>query len=835
MRLLSCYIENFGNIRQRDYDFSDGLTAFCEQNGYGKTTLASFLKAMFYGMKSTTARDKEVGERERFYPFDGGKFGGNVTVEKDGTVYKIERFFSKKSATEDVVSVYREGTYLPKSEEIDLGKEFFGLDEQSFLRTVFINSDDTEVTATGDISRMLNEFVDDADFEGAIAALEKKKKEYKASRGNNDKISRQSNYISELKSSIENKQKISEGLSGKYALLNGLKEEVENLRVRQNAFVESNLEKQKWITYDSYRNDADESHKKLSFVRAKYPSGLPTEEEVQSLLDCAGGISLAKERLSASRMTEEKEERLEELKESFKDGFPTEEKLAFVNNLTSRKIRLDAEIDSLEATANSNADNRFLSGLPDGEEVEKYGKKLASLRELKEKKNNPVQPKSHKKLLLIPAILSVVLIGAGVGLWFVKVLIGGILLAVGAVSALVAAFLYFKGQINLVKAANDTSKNAEIAELENDIRSYLSRLGYFSLSGAEVDYNNLLRDIESYKISAEKRSENAAALKSRTDEREEVNSRIKEFLSLYGFAGENEQAELGELNRLIAEYRALNDEKEGAGARAAACNSEIKTYADRAIDILSKYDVAPDENLVGQAREIDADRKEYDRLIRSFQELDRRAVNYRAENKLTARPANTADDGGEVKELLDRKMDELTRLGRDIDEDESATEKLNELKEELVSAEEELQELKSRYELIKKTAYLLEKAETALKDRYIRPIKESFLKYGAALEKALGEKVTMDKEFKVYFEHSGENRSDAHLSAGQKSLCTLCLRLALIDNMYKDDRPFIIMDDPFVHLDAEHMNRARALLAELASERQIIYFCCHSSRSFNGV
>ena len=129
----------------------------------------------------------------------------------------------------------------------------------------------------------------------------------------------------------------------------------------------------------------------------------------------------------------------------------------------------------------------------------------------------------------------------------------------------------------------------------------------------------------------------------------------------------------------------------------------------------------------------------------------------------------------------------------------------------------------------------MEKAEANLKDKYIRPIKERFLKYGAMLEKALGEKVTMDKQFRVYFERSGENRSDAHLSAGQKSLCTLCLRLALIDNMYKDDAPFIIMDDPFVHLDAEHMNRARTLLAELSKERQIIYFCCHQARNLNVV
>ena len=130
MKLKSCYVENFGNIKQRNFDFSGELTSYCEHNGYGKTTLAGFLKAMFYGLKQTTARDKELGERARFYPFEGGKFGGNITVEKDGDIYKIERFFGKKSATEDTLAVYRNGKPITTTE--DLGKEFFGLDEQSF-------------------------------------------------------------------------------------------------------------------------------------------------------------------------------------------------------------------------------------------------------------------------------------------------------------------------------------------------------------------------------------------------------------------------------------------------------------------------------------------------------------------------------------------------------------------------------------------------------------------------------------------------------------------------------------------------------------------------------
>ena len=43
MKLLSCYVEGFGNLKKREYTF-DGLTVLTRENGAGKTTLASFIK-----------------------------------------------------------------------------------------------------------------------------------------------------------------------------------------------------------------------------------------------------------------------------------------------------------------------------------------------------------------------------------------------------------------------------------------------------------------------------------------------------------------------------------------------------------------------------------------------------------------------------------------------------------------------------------------------------------------------------------------------------------------------------------------------------------------------
>ena len=75
MKLLSYYIENYGKIHDQDGNFSEGITSYCEQNGFGKSTLVSFLKAMFYGLSSYTAATKGFVDRLHYYPFSGGKFG----------------------------------------------------------------------------------------------------------------------------------------------------------------------------------------------------------------------------------------------------------------------------------------------------------------------------------------------------------------------------------------------------------------------------------------------------------------------------------------------------------------------------------------------------------------------------------------------------------------------------------------------------------------------------------------------------------------------------------------------------------------------------------------
>ena len=98
MKLLRCHIENFGVLSNFDYTFSDGLNVICRENGFGKSTLAAFLKAMFYGLPRTGTRSLAGNDRKRYEPWQGGVFGGFLEFTYQEASYRVTRTFGKTAA-----------------------------------------------------------------------------------------------------------------------------------------------------------------------------------------------------------------------------------------------------------------------------------------------------------------------------------------------------------------------------------------------------------------------------------------------------------------------------------------------------------------------------------------------------------------------------------------------------------------------------------------------------------------------------------------------------------------------------------------------------------------
>ena len=89
----------------------------------------------------------------------------------------------------------------------------------------------------------------------------------------------------------------------------------------------------------------------------------------------------------------------------------------------------------------------------------------------------------------------------------------------------------------------------------------------------------------------------------------------------------------------------------------------------------------------------------------------------------------------------------------------------------------------------------------------------------------------MDSELSVQLERGWQGRELAYFSAGYVDMVQLCMRLALVDALFEQAQPLLILDDPFVNLDDAHTRRALELLHRLSADHQILYLVCNSSRA----
>ncbi|MBQ6889833.1 MAG: AAA family ATPase [Oscillospiraceae bacterium] len=195
-----------------------------------------------------------------------------------------------------------------------------------------------------------------------------------------------------------------------------------------------------------------------------------------------------------------------------------------------------------------------------------------------------------------------------------------------------------------------------------------------------------------------------------------------------------------------------------------------------------------------------------------------------------AMPQLTADPA-QLSRSLAAKRPQLANLQRQIMDTEYRLEDLADCHIRLEEAREQEQALQRQHKLLCAARDCLASAEQALKARHIDPVRSRFDFYADALEDALGAKVALDKDFGLYLQEKGAQYPDRHLSAGQRAVVALCLRLALLDNLYPGDKGPIILDDPFVFLDGEHLEKAKALVRQLSEHWQILYFTCHESRT----
>jgi energy-coupling factor transporter ATP-binding protein EcfA2 len=844
MKLISARIENFGKLKGVDVNFSERITQIFEANGSGKTTLASFIKAMFYGLPPIRANSKDFNDRKHFYPFDGGKFGGSLNFEWKGEKFRIERFFDRKSDTEDSLTVYKNG--MPFSGfGANIGMAVFGLDITSFERTVFINSESIDICATSGIGAKLNNFFDSDDntntYENAITNLENAKRRLKAVRGNNDLISLQTGKISSLKFEIANLENCEKALGDYYTALNKLKAEILAGEEREKAQNKRKVLAEKWNVYNTYMARVCEYRSAEKNFLAKYPKGLPNAEEVKKIkADGERALSIQSQNLG-SEFSPRKEEQLKDLSQKFSQGTPSKteledmkgdiEKLSIAENKAKNYTENIGENEKivLQKFAQNPPSQRDIMGAT--EKVERY--KLLD-EQLKQRactlpENKGSVKNSGGKSLIFAIIFALVAV-FGVALIFVNLIAGIAVTLLGVFGFVISTLIMLKRGGNANTPADGSALRAELVGCEDKIHEFLVPFGYYSASGVVYDFAKFCDDYKLYCTLLDRE-------KAKRDERAKVNSQIEGmharldiFFSRFGLSEGSFQDRYISLCADIERFVSLRAEKDSHTSEGELRNRELNNLLLHIQEILKKYNISLRQDFKSQIEELLIDCSNFTRLEESISREVREAENYKKINSLGDMPELTGVDDG-LSEKLNRARHDLAVIEGQIADTESMVERLDEKRSQLETEEGILSEYRERYKILNGAIEGLKRAEQNLQDRYIAPIRDRFLKYSSALESALGEKIIMGRDYGISFERGGELRSDRHLSSGQRSLCALCFRLALIDNIFAGQKPFVIMDDPFVNLDAEHLKRTSALLSKLSQDTQIVYLTCHNSRT----
>jgi DNA repair exonuclease SbcCD ATPase subunit len=252
MKIKSLHIENFGKLSGLDIQFDANLTEICRQNGWGKSTLSIFLKAMFYGMAKKGNNRAYNSERSKFKPWQSGIYGGYVIFEVEDKAYRVTRTFADTPEGDTFELVDLATGLKSKDYSKEIGQELFGVGVETFEITAFFPqsnfasgmTDEMRVNMTG-----LNKFENDLEnLASAQKVISLHLREIKQNKPKQTDIDRTKRAINDCERLIKVQKQESEELEKEVEKLQSSLTEksdlIKSLRAKQEKFRSAQQDKQ---------------------------------------------------------------------------------------------------------------------------------------------------------------------------------------------------------------------------------------------------------------------------------------------------------------------------------------------------------------------------------------------------------------------------------------------------------------------------------------------------------------------------------------------------------------------------------------------------------------
>lgn len=869
MEIVKIHINNFGKFHNVDIDLKEGVNSFLYENGWGKTTLSVFIKSMFYGMEYTKVKDIERNERDKYFPWQGGVYGGSMIFCQNGKEYLVNRTFGLKKNEDTFELRDLKTNKISNDFSEDLGTEIFGINRDSYARSVFVTLKDSPV-GSADITAKLNNLVESGDisnFEEAAETLEKKAKGlHGRNRGTGEipaiqqKIDANRNYIEEIDSKLKENATYEEKVSV-------IQKEILELKKQQESVAEQISVCAKFegkTRYEQLKNDLKKSENERKSLCDFFNGQIPDEETVKKIDLISNNYTTIESNIKNQSASQSEKDSYEALKNYFAGDIPTKSQIEeclktdneyknFKQAESAKKLTQaeSAEFYSLsQKYKNSDVSKEKIDGcISDITKVQQEKNKISELKnELLEKENElnallQQKQKNPKKIVfgalgflgLAAGIFGFVLNNIILGLSGVVVFLLFMILAI-VLKGKKQDFSEFKEKnSNLKKEILEKQSHAQ--NLEAEYKKFIKK--YSENEPSEIGaLTKISTEFSNYSRLLQKENEYKNWLNTQKITPEEYETKIWAFTKRYCKAENifsvpadiqilNEKlAKLDELKKKInADSENLKIQQEEK-SRLDAILSQYKTektlsYANQVLQIHSKLmEIKNVENqILSEKKKIELFENDPNNKIESFENLKKpeKPVDV-LQNELSA-----------VSEKISSKNKILSDYQKIISDNLADTEKKGDIETEIERLTLEKHEKSAEYEIFSKTLELLQKAKENLDANYSDPMKKGFEKY----VKMLGSSVNLiiNTDLEVLLDDNGKAHKSNFLSDGYKDMVNFCSRMALVDALFENIKPPIILDDPFVNLDDEKIPNALQLVKEIAKENQVIYFACHKSRA----
>ncbi|MDO4731420.1 MAG: AAA family ATPase [Clostridia bacterium] len=213
MKINALHLDGFGKFTNFDLKLNDGFNILFGRNEYGKTTLMTFIKLMFYaeGSKSQSIMNNL---RKKYRPANADRMAGSITFTHENQKYRLEREFGE-TPRQDIVNLVNLSTGVTKRmrNAVNIGEKFFGMTKEAFERSIFIGQLGNTPNTSEETEALTKRLVDlstsgeeNTSVVNAIANLEAAKETYFSKNGNTGKSDKLIIEIENLKLELDNAQ-----------------------------------------------------------------------------------------------------------------------------------------------------------------------------------------------------------------------------------------------------------------------------------------------------------------------------------------------------------------------------------------------------------------------------------------------------------------------------------------------------------------------------------------------------------------------------------------------------------------------------------------------------